>query len=280
MVFGAAARDWLRYIEFDRKRRVSTVREYQQVVHAHLIPEFGEDTPLCELTTARIEKYRERLVAEERLSARTINRNLTRLNGIFRRAIRAHGLRDNPAAHVDRQPIRASGDFRVFTPRELERLFNAALSDQDRAMFAVAAYAGLRMGELRALTWGDIEFDRQVLHVRRSYVLGKLELPKSGRVRSVPLIPQAAMPLSALRRRAVLTAAGDRVFLRGDGGFIDDSAVRRRFHQAVAAAGLPRLRFHDLRHSFGTIAVQAFPLSDVAAYMGHADISTTMIYVH
>ena len=147
-------------------------------------------------------------------------------------------------------------------------------------MFAVAGYAGLRMGELRALTWADIDFEGRVLHVRRSYVLGKLELPKSGRVRSVPLIPRAAAPLSALRRRAAVAAPGARVFLRADGGFIDDSAVRRRFHQAVAAAGLPRLRFHDLRHSFGTMAVQAFPLSDVAAYMGHADISTTMIYVH
>src|ERR671914_1233910 len=155
VAFGAAAREWLRYIEVDRKRRVSTVREYRQVVHGHLIPEFGEDTPLSELTPARIEEYRERLVAEGRLSPRTINRNLTRLNGIFRRAIRAHGLRANPAAHVDRQPIRASGDFRVLAPAELERLLEAAVSEQDRAMFAVAGYAGLRMGELRALTWGD-----------------------------------------------------------------------------------------------------------------------------
>jgi integrase len=45
-------------------------------------------------------------------------------------------------------------------------------------------------------------------------------------------------------------------------------------------AGLKRLRFHDLRHSFGTLAVQVFPLSDVKAYMGHADIQTTMVYVH
>ena len=148
VAFGAAAREWLRYIEVDRKRRASTVREYRQVVHGHLIPEFGEDTPLSELTPARIEEYRERLVAEGRLSPRTINRNLTRLNGIFRRAIRAHGLRANPAAHVDRQPIRASGDFRVLAPAELERLLEAAVSEQDRALFAVAGYAGLRMGEV------------------------------------------------------------------------------------------------------------------------------------
>jgi integrase len=56
--------------------------------------------------------------------------------------------------------------------------------------------------------------------------------------------------------------------------------MRRRFYGALTAAGLPHIRFHDLRHTFGTLAVQAFPLTDVKAYMGHADIQTTMIYVH
>lgn len=56
--------------------------------------------------------------------------------------------------------------------------------------------------------------------------------------------------------------------------------MRRRFYAALDAAGLPRIRFHDLRHTFGTLAVQVFPLSDVKAYIGHADIATTMIYVH
>jgi len=61
---------------------------------------------------------------------------------------------------------------------------------------------------------------------------------------------------------------------------LDDSKLRKRFKGALARAGLKRLRLHDLRHTFGTLAVQAFPLSDVRAYMGHADIQTTMIYVH
>ena len=68
--------------------------------------------------------------------------------------------------------------------------------------------------------------------------------------------------------------------------FHHDTA-RKRFYAALDAAGLGRLRakddpivFHDLRHTFGTLAVQAFPLSDVKAMMGHADVSTTMIYVH
>jgi hypothetical protein len=70
------------------------------------------------------------------------------------------------------------------------------------------------------------------------------------------------------------------VFVDEVGGHLDDTPLRRRFHEALDRAGLQRLRLHDLRHTFGTLAVQVWPLSDVKAYMGHADISTTMIYVH
>ena len=56
--------------------------------------------------------------------------------------------------------------------------------------------------------------------------------------------------------------------------------MRRRFYLALKRAGIEHIRFHDLRHTFGTIAVQAFTLTDVRAFMGHADIATTMIYIH
>lgn len=70
------------------------------------------------------------------------------------------------------------------------------------------------------------------------------------------------------------------MFGNGVGKHFEDSALRRRFYAAREKAGLKPIRFHDLRHTFGTLAVQVFPLSDVKAYMGHADIATTMIYVH
>jgi hypothetical protein len=77
-----------------------------------------------------------------------------------------------------------------------------------------------------------------------------------------------------------ITGEDDLVFVDDLGGHLDDWQLRRRFHDALDRAGLKRLRLHDLRHTFGTLAVQAFPLSDVRAFMGHADIETTMIYVH
>jgi integrase len=96
----------------------------------------------------------------------------------------------------------------------------------------------------------------------------------------VPLVDQAAKALNELSRRKHFAEEGDLVFVNSVGGHVDESALRRRFYKALDAAKLPRMRFHDLRHTFGTLAVQAFPLTDVKAFMGHADIQTTMIYAH
>ncbi len=277
--FADAAAEWLRYVEHDRQRKPSTVADYNGVIKHRLNPEFGA-LRLEEVTTERIDAYRARLVDEGRLSARTINKLLVILHGVLRRAMRVYGLRTNPAALVDRQPLRRSGDFQVLSPAEVEALARAAESNQDAAIFRVAAFTGLRLGELRALRWTDVDFEKRLVHVRRNFTHGAELAPKSGRVRSVPMIDQAARALDGLSRRDRFTDSDDLVFVDDVGGHLDDWRLRRRFHSALEAAGLPRLRLHDLRHTFGTLAVQVFPLSDVRAYMGHADIQTTMIYVH
>jgi integrase len=74
-------------------------------------------------------------------------------------------------------------------------------------------------------------------------------------VRSVPLIDQAAKALDGLSRRDRFTDPGDLVFADDVGGHLDDWRLRNRFHDALERAGLPRLRLHDLRHTFGTLAV-------------------------
>jgi integrase len=277
--FKDAAAEWLRYVEHDRKRRPSTVTDYRKVLRHDLYPEFGE-LPLEAVSADRIDAYRARLVEEGRLSARTINKQLVILHGIFRRAQRVYGLPTNPAAAVDRQPLRRSGEFAVLSPAEVEALARAAETPQDAALFTVAAFTGLRLGELRALRWQDVDFSKRLVHVRRNFTYHALGVPKSGRVRSVPMIDQAAKALDGLSRRERFTSDDDLVFVNDVGETIDDSGLRRRFLAALDRAELKRLRFHDLRHTFGTLAVQAFPLSDVRAYMGHADVTTTMIYVH
>jgi integrase len=287
VTFGDACADWLRYVEHDKRRAPSTLADYRNVVRGYLLPEFGEHTPLGKIDTRRVDAYRERMLSEGRLSRRSIQKILVLLHAILKRAKRRGWISSNPSEDVERVTFRRSGEFNVLTPTEVAAAARAAVNEQDAALFTVAAFTGLRLGELRALRWGDIDFAKRLVHVRRSYTHGEAGPPKSGKVRSVPLIDQAAAPLDGLSRREHFTGDDDLVFATTIGRVPDDSALRRRFYDALDAAGLGDLRskpdpfvFHDLRHTFGTLAVQAFPLSDVKAYMGHADIQTTMIYVH
>jgi integrase len=300
--FADAAAEWLRYVEFDRKRRASTLSDYRQVVDTALLPVFAS-VRLDELTGEMIDAYRQHLVQERRLSARTINKYLVAMHGILKRAQRHWGIVTNAAVGIERQPERRSGEFRVLSPTEVEALTRvtregshheppkrgltaselqarALQNEQDAALFVCAAYAGLRLGELRALRWRDADFELRMIHVRRAYAQSTEDAPKSGRVRAVPMVDQVARALDGLSRRERFTGPDELVFPSPDGDHVDDSALRRRYYKALDAAGIAHLRFHDLRHTFGTLAVQVFPLSDVKTYMGHADIATTMIYVH
>jgi integrase len=302
VTFADAAAEWLRYVEHDRKRRPTTLRDYRHVVDCVLVPTFG-DVPLTELTAEMIDAFRAHHVDDGRLTPRTINKYLVLLNGILKRAQRHFGLTANAAAGVERQPVRRATEFRVLSGEEVELLARtiregrhhpapkrqltgaelearAASDAQDAALILTAAYAGLRLGELRALRWRDVDFERRVLHVRRAFTQACEDIPKSGRARAVPMVDQVARALDALSRRERFTGPDELVFPNPTGAFLEDSALRRRYYHALKAAGIAHLRFHDLRHTFGTLAVQEFPLSDVKAYMGHADIATTMIYVH
>jgi integrase len=120
------------------------------------------------------------------------------------------------------------------------------------------------------------------VHVRRSYshVARTEKAPKSGKVRSVPLVAELIGPLDALSRRAHFTGDDDLVFVSDTGEHVNQATLRRAYYAALDRAGLRRVRFHDLRHCFGSVAVREFPLSDVQAMLGHAHVTTTMRYMH
>jgi integrase len=202
------------------------------------------------------------------------------LHGIFRRACKVYGLPQNPASGIERHPSRLSGEIDVFSPEEVWALVRAAGSEQDAAIFLTAAFTGLRRGELIALRWRDVDFSGSVLRVRASYAGGALTAPKSGKVRSVPLAPEVAGALARLSRRSEQTGEDDLVFPGEFGEFSDGSALRRRYTAALARAGLRQLRFHDLRHTFGTRMIAKADIWRVQEWMGHADVQTTMRYLH
>jgi integrase len=281
--FAEAAEEYLRYAEEDRGCKPSTIRGYRSQLNAHLLPAFGS-MRIENITEREIERWRAGLSGSrkgrEALSNKTKNHQLVLMHAIFGRAVKLYGLPRNPLANVDRYRVRRSGDIEVFSPEEVWSLVRAAASEVDGTIFLTAAFTGLRRGELLGLRWRDIDFDASTIRVRASYAVGKLTTPKSGKVRAVPMAPDVAEALAQIGQRQRFTGDDDFVFAGESGMPLNPDALSSRYEKALEAGGLRRLRFHDLRHTFGTRMIREADIRRVQEWMGHADIQTTMKYLH
>ncbi|HEV3284199.1 MAG TPA: tyrosine-type recombinase/integrase [Solirubrobacteraceae bacterium] len=237
-------------------------------------------------------------------SRRTVNKIVTQLHSILQYAVKRHGLASNPAAEVDRlQESYAAARFDFYSPEEIhkltaaaansahrnpkrparsdtERVLRAAEDRQDAAIYLTAALSGLRRSELLALRWEDVDFEQSSIRVFEGYSAKRAGKPKSRKSRTVPMVDEIAEALRALKTRDAHTDQGGLVFVSREGTPVDGSALRRRYIATLNAAGLRQLTFHDLRHTFGSLAINVASIVQVQAWMGHADIKTTMRYLH
>jgi len=315
-VIAHAYLDWLEHV---RGAKPATLREHRYLLiepgtphrrgrgeHRGLIMDALGDRPADQVTTREVNA----LLAEQAAGGaapRTVNKSRQLVCAIYTYACMeaTFGLGRNPATAADRrpEPERARLDF--YSPEEVEALARAvaarqhrdprapAVSDeetkaraaedrQDAEIVRVAAYTGLRRGELVALRWRDVDFARHKIVVQRS-VSADVEATstKSRRARDVPLPDQAAGALDRLSQRRDFTRPDDYVFVNRLGRRLDGSALRRRVERARERAGLRPLRFHDLRHTYGSLLVAGgVDLASVKAAMGHSRITTTERYLH
>jgi integrase len=269
-----------------------------------VLREFGGQA-LGAITADQIERWLEQL-DEEGLSRRTVNKHRQLLSSVLGFAAKRpdlYGIVENVAAGVPlrRVPDPAGLDF--YEPGEIQLLADAArigahrsprrparslaerrarrAEDQrDAALYILAAYAGLRLGELRALRWGDVSFAAATVTVSRSWSADTLTSPKSRKPRTVPLASLPGRELQRLRRCSQHTERDDLVFCARDGQPLSRTGIRKRFQRTRTAAGLRPLRFHDLRHAFGSIAVREIDATTLKDWVGHAKLATAERYLH
>lgn len=292
ITFEEAAKRYVHHVEHVMGRKPSTVQDYRIITDRHLAPHFG-GTSIDRIRPDDVASY---IVLKSRagLAIKTITNHLNFAHGVFQFAIKRGLIHSNPVAMCDRPraPYR-DPDIRFLNPDELERLLGAVALDDvlgptDHTLYVVAAMTGLRQGELVALRWRDVDFEANVVRVRRNLTRGDWGTPKTRRSsRAVPLAERVATALESHLSRSHYRADDQLVFCHPHTGKpYDASKLRERFYEHMATAGMKErcgrkggITFHSLRHTFGTrMAAVGVPMRTLQEWMGHRDFTTTLIY--
>ncbi|MBX5456606.1 MAG: site-specific integrase [Thermogemmatispora sp.] len=283
---------WLEYVH-KPSIRLTTYLLYQRILHTHILPALG-NIPLRRLQPEHIE----RLYAakrEEGLAPKTLSNIHKLLHVALRDAVRRGKVARNVLDMV-KAPQEFSPERSPLTSDQAALLAAAIKQHSLEALFLLAIMTGMRQGELLALRWQDVDLVRGRLQVLRtvSYKAGhgfvETETKTRKSRRSIFLPPLAIETLKAHQARQLEARlkAGDRwkemdlVFCTQNGNFLTDSFVRRQYYQLLDQAGLPRIHFHDLRHSAATILLAlGVPIKVVQELLGHSHVNTTLsIYFH
>jgi len=261
--------------------RPSTKATYRLHLDRHLIPAFG-DLALSQITVQAVERFAHEL-ASRGLAAGTVQRILATLRSALSYAVRMGLIASNPASGI-RVPSSVSRPARTWTPEE-STCFLAKLGDDPASvLFRLALTTGMRRGELLGLRWSHVHLTAGFLRVQASRVaVGGLVVegpPKSrSGVRTVYLDTETTLRLRRLRmaQKPTEEPLGDGlVFTDADGSPLSPWWVSRHFDKVVEELGLPKLRFHDLRHSSATLGLASGEsLKEVSARLGHAGIAIT-----
>lgn len=286
--FGYFCDRWLQSTQ--SRVKTATYVKYESMLENHIKPALGGCRPGA-LSTAVIEDFSTALLHRKRLSPKTVRDILTCLRAVIRyAAARYPGLL--PPAEVA-YPKETPKEMRVLSPAEQRRLTAYLLAGMDACRFGVllALLTGMRIGEVCALRWSDVNLRDRTIHVRATMqrlkdtagdgggrtkiVIGPPKSEKS--VRIIPMTEQAA--LLCVRMRAQSDAA---FILTGTERYMEPRTLQYRLEKYTAACGLEGVHFHTLRHTFATRAVEVgFEIKTLSEILGHSSTTVTLDrYVH
>ncbi len=286
-----------------------TYRTYADLVKLHIYPALGRHS-LAKLSPQHIRAFlNDKLTVPQAsrkkpehgkpaipgkaLSARTVKHLLVTLRGALETAVKDGLMKRNVAALVDPPKVRKV-QFTTFSPEQARSFLDAIKGHRFEALFATAIALGYRQGEALGLQWPDVDLDAGTLTVRQAIqrVDGKLTIvpTKEDKVHSVnlPAVTKSALIVHRAKQEDERRLAGSRwqetgfVFTTGIGTPLDARGVIRVFHSILTVAELPKIRFHDLRHSVATLLLaQGVSPRYISDLLGHSQVSFTMqTYAH
>lgn len=279
---------WLTTVR--ENRRDKTFIQYRGLVKNYILPEFGS-TRLRDLQPIRIEKYLNSK-KEAGVGDRTCQLIYSTLHTALAAAVKKGLIGRNPMAAVDKPRVRNPKKKVVLSPEEIQRLMIQANQHRNAVLYHLALVTGMRQGELLALQWSDIDWQKSRLQIERQ----AQRVPRKGMVIS-PTKTEAGKRIVALgsitmarleeQRKRILEEKEkakdgwqehDLVFPTPIGTLQDPHNLLKEFKELLSHAGLPPMRFHDLRHTSVTLVLNEVgaPIKEAQTRVGHASPSTTI----
>lgn len=286
-----------KFLELRRDRKLVTLRGYAGVVNRALLPEFGK-LKLTQITPELIMRFRMKLQSQkskrrtravksngqddykyERLKSGTINTVLGVLRNILDEAARLGDIDNSPFRRV-RGTASSTRENKPLSLGQVHKIIEKC-DESFRPLITFLAYTGCRPSEAFALKWDDVDFERGEISISAARVIGVESTPKTkAGNRTIVMLPPVRAVLKSLKEQQAILELGRHVFLTAAGQPINEySALYRAWSKALKAAGLPRRRPYELRHSFASnMLAEGMPIPFISRMIGHANPATTFAY--
>ena len=276
------------------KMRPSTYLTYHGYIENHIKPQLGK-IPLNDLTTLHLQQFYKKLLAEGRverieaqkqpkgLSAKTVRNIHQIISSALKLAVEQRLIARNPADGCA-LPKAERKEMQTLPVEQLTSFLREAKDSGVFALYYIDLTTGLRRGELLGLKWSDIDLEKGDLRVQRQ--IGRID----GKIIEMPLktknayrtLPLSADAIDVLMQQRRKTGNSEWVFPSPTGGPMSPDSVLHMLHRVLKRAGLPKVRFHDLRHTFATLALQnGVDIKTVSGMLGHFSAGFTLdTYAH
>jgi integrase len=283
--FAKVTKDWL-----EHKRsslRSSTWVTYECCARKNLYEFYPYK--VNRITTAKIEKF----LGKKRISGmnlRTLKKAALILGQVMAYAVRHNYININPVRDAEKPKWssdlakpQVDGKFRVLTPPEIKAFLDAVEDRKFQVLLKLAAFSGARAGEIYGLKWTDVDWFNNQIQIQRTFNTGKWYKPKTkSSDRKIDLGPAMMAELKKWK----LACPPNKFNLifpnRAGNPFSHDNVVKRHFRPALKEAGLPVIRFHNLRHTYASLLIeQGENIKYIQTQLGHSSPSITLdVYAH